>query len=106
MGHGSSQRRCGAGQACCGVCLAVQICASSESSVRARRPRSTDGVAPLAHRSPGTQTRYSAMKLVHAADIHLDSPMRGLARYDGAPVEQLRLATRVALANLVDLALE
>ncbi len=31
--------------------------------------------------------------------------MRGLAHYDGAPVAQLRLATRVALANLVDLAL-
>src|SRR3954452_20088141 len=46
------------------------------------------------------------MKLIHAADIHLDSPMRGLARYDGAPVEHLRLATRVALANLVDLALD
>ncbi len=46
------------------------------------------------------------MKLIHAADIHLDSPMRGLARYDGAPVEHLRLATRTALANLVDLAIE
>jgi DNA repair exonuclease SbcCD nuclease subunit len=46
------------------------------------------------------------MKLIHAADIHLDSPMRGLARYDGAPVEQLRLATRAALANLVDLAID
>lgn len=45
------------------------------------------------------------MKFIHAADIHLDSPMRGLARYDGAPVEHLRLATRVALGNLVDLAL-
>jgi len=46
------------------------------------------------------------MKLVHAADIHLDSPMRGLARYDGAPVDQLRLATRTALANLVDMSIE
>lgn len=46
------------------------------------------------------------MKLIHSADIHLDSPMRGLARYDGAPVERVRLATRVALANLVDLTLE
>jgi DNA repair exonuclease SbcCD nuclease subunit len=46
------------------------------------------------------------MKFVHSADIHLDSPMRGLARYDGAPVERLRLATRVALDNLVELAIE
>lgn len=46
------------------------------------------------------------MKLIHAADLHLDSPMVGLARYDGAPVEELRNATRRALANLVDTAIE
>ena len=42
---------------------------------------------------------------LHAADIHLDSPLRGLARYEGAPVEELRGATRRALENLVDIAL-
>ena len=26
------------------------------------------------------------MKFVHAADLHLDSPMRGLVRYEGAPL--------------------
>jgi DNA repair protein SbcD/Mre11 len=45
------------------------------------------------------------MKLVHAADIHLDSPMHGLAAYDTAPVGELRLATRRALRSLVDLCL-
>lgn len=45
------------------------------------------------------------MKLLHAADLHIDSPMRGLARYAGAPVEQMRGATRRAVENLVDLAL-
>jgi len=45
-------------------------------------------------------------KFIHAADIHLDSPLRGLARYEGAPVEALRGATRRALINLVELALE
>jgi exonuclease SbcD len=45
------------------------------------------------------------MKLVHAADIHLDSPMHGLAAYDGAPVDELRLASRRALRGLVDLCL-
>ncbi|HET6508549.1 MAG TPA: DNA repair exonuclease [Baekduia sp.] len=45
------------------------------------------------------------MKLVHAADIHLDSPMHGLAAYDGAPVEELRLAARRAFSGLVDLCL-
>jgi DNA repair exonuclease SbcCD nuclease subunit len=45
------------------------------------------------------------MKFIHTADIHLDSPMRGLEAYDGAPVDELRSATRRALKNLVDLAL-
>jgi len=47
----------------------------------------------------------SRWKFVHAADLHLDSPMRGLERYEGAPVEALRGATRRALENLVDLCL-
>jgi exonuclease SbcD len=35
-------------------------------------------------------------KFIHAADINLDSPdtLKGLQRYDGAPVENVRLATR------------
>lgn len=41
------------------------------------------------------------MKLFHAADIHLDSPLRGLDKKEGAPVERLRRATRGALENLV-----
>ncbi len=45
------------------------------------------------------------MKFVHSADIHLDSPLRGLERYEGAPVEEIRGATRGALRNLVDLCL-
>jgi DNA repair exonuclease SbcCD nuclease subunit len=45
------------------------------------------------------------VKLVHAADIHLDSPLRGLERYEGAPVEQIRGATRRAVENLVDMCL-
>jgi exonuclease SbcD len=44
-------------------------------------------------------------KFIHAADIHLDSPLRGLERYEGAPVEQIRLATREALVKLVDTAI-
>lgn len=41
------------------------------------------------------------MKFVHAADLHLDSPLTGLDRYEGAPVELLRSATRRAMENLV-----
>ncbi len=46
------------------------------------------------------------MKLVHAADLHLDSPLRGLESYDGAPVDEVRGATRRALENLVDLCVD
>lgn len=46
------------------------------------------------------------IRFLHAADLHLDSPLRGLERYEGAPVSQLRGATRRALENLVSLALE
>lgn len=44
------------------------------------------------------------MKFIHAADLHIDSPMQGLDRYEGAPVERLRGASRQALIGLVDLA--
>ena len=43
---------------------------------------------------------------IHCADIHLDSPLRGLEKYEGAPVERLRDASRRAFENLVDFALE
>lgn len=45
-------------------------------------------------------------KFVHAADIHLDSPLKRLDRYEGAPVEEIREATRRALENLVRLAVD
>ncbi|HHB92274.1 MAG TPA: DNA repair exonuclease [Thioploca sp.] len=44
------------------------------------------------------------MKFIHAADIHLDSPLRGLSRYDGAPIEQIQTATRRAFVKLIDFA--
>ena len=44
------------------------------------------------------------MRFLHASDLHLDSPLRGLDRYEGAPVARLRTATRAALERLVDLA--
>jgi len=46
------------------------------------------------------------IRFLHAADVHLDSPMRGLARYEGAPAQRLRVATRDAFSALVDLAIE
>jgi DNA repair exonuclease SbcCD nuclease subunit len=46
------------------------------------------------------------MKLVHAADLHIDSPLKGLSAHDGAPVERVREATRKAFRNLIDLCLK
>lgn len=42
---------------------------------------------------------------IHCADLHLDSPLRGLSARPDAPLEQIRGATRRALSNLVDLCL-
>src|SRR4051812_27729904 len=44
-------------------------------------------------------------QFLHAADIHLDSALRGLEQYEGAPVDAIRNATRRALENMVDLAI-
>jgi len=46
------------------------------------------------------------VRFVHCADLHLDSPLRGLERYEGAPAQEMREATRRSFANVVDLALE
>jgi DNA repair protein SbcD/Mre11 len=46
------------------------------------------------------------VRFVHAADLHVDSPLRGLDRYEGAPTERLRAATRRALENLVALCID
>lgn len=44
-------------------------------------------------------------RFIHAADIHLDSPLRGLGRYEGLPVEEIRRASRTAFDNLIRFAL-
>ena len=45
------------------------------------------------------------MKFLHAADLHIDSPLRGLSAYQGAPVDDIRGATRRAVENLVETAI-
>lgn len=45
------------------------------------------------------------MRFLHCADIHLDSPLRGLERYEGAPVEEVRGASRRAFENMIQHAL-
>ncbi len=48
----------------------------------------------------------SEFKFIHTADLHLDSPLKGLEQYEGAPVTEIREAARRALENLVELAIE
>jgi len=44
------------------------------------------------------------MKFIHCADIHLDTPLQGLAHYPGAPVDEIRNATRRAFEKVLDAA--
>ena len=45
----------------------------------------------------------ASFRFLHAADLHIDSPLRGLE--PDAPADRIRGATRAAYTNLVDLAL-
>ena len=51
------------------------------------------------------QVDWQTMKFLHAADLHIDSPLRGLSAYEGAPVAEMRGATRRAVENLVEAAI-
>lgn len=46
------------------------------------------------------------MKFIHCSDLHIDSPLLGLERYEGAPVEAMRSAPRAALKNIVEAAID
>jgi len=46
------------------------------------------------------------LKYIHAADIHLDSPLHGLSAYPDAPAAQLRNASREAFTRLIDAAID
>lgn len=45
------------------------------------------------------------MKFIHCADVHLDTPLQGLAQYEGAPVNEIRNSTRRAFEKVIDAAL-
>ena len=47
----------------------------------------------------------TSFRFVHTADIHLDSPLIGLAGQEGSAADRIRTATREAFENLVGLAL-
>jgi DNA repair exonuclease SbcCD nuclease subunit len=48
----------------------------------------------------------TTFRFIHTADIHLDSPLRGLAGYEGPAIECIRTATRQAFDNLISEAVD
>lgn len=48
----------------------------------------------------------TSFRFVHAADVHLDSPLRGLTGQEGAAADRIRTATRQAFENLVTQAIQ
>src|SRR5690606_1050772 len=67
---------------------------------RSVSPGARGGARPAA---PLARPERGLVKFVHAADLHLDSPLRGLPVYEGAPVDEIRGATRRACEILVEL---
>jgi DNA repair exonuclease SbcCD nuclease subunit len=53
-----------------------------------------------------TGEKMSLFRFVHAADIHLDSPLRGLSGQEGDNARRIQKATREALENLVTRSIE
>ena len=47
----------------------------------------------------------TSFRFIHTADVHLDSPLIGLAGQEGSAADRIRTATRGAFENLVGLAL-
>ena len=48
----------------------------------------------------------SGFRFIHSGDVHLDSPLKGLAGQEGAAAARIRTATRVAFSNLIDAAID
>jgi DNA repair exonuclease SbcCD nuclease subunit len=48
----------------------------------------------------------ASFRFLHAADIHLDSPLHGLAKYEGIQIDEVRGATRAAFDNLIRRAID
>lgn len=47
-----------------------------------------------------------SFRFIHTGDIHLDSPLKGLAGQQGAAAERIRTATRTAFESLISHAIE
>jgi DNA repair exonuclease SbcCD nuclease subunit len=50
--------------------------------------------------------RLTSFRFIHTADVHIDSPLIGLTRHEGAAADRIRSATREAFDNLIGQAIE
>jgi len=48
----------------------------------------------------------TSFRFIHTADVHIDSPLIGLTRHEGAVAERIRSATREAFDNLIGQAID
>ncbi|EEF26014.1 conserved hypothetical protein, partial [Ricinus communis] len=82
--------------------------ASLSSTRPAFRLESTSGIGgPMGARVDDPSfNRGVNMRFIHAADIHLDSPLHGLSAYADAPAAMLRNSTREAFSSLVATAID
>lgn len=55
--------------------------------------------------TPPPRTATEAFRFIHCADLHIDSPLKGLARVDPRYADWIRTATREAFKRLVDMAI-
>ena len=62
-------------------------------------------IAASIQRKPISGVPLTSFRFIHTADIHLDSPLIGLAGQEGSAADRIRTATREAFENLVGLAL-
>lgn len=77
------------------------------------RDRDETKIAALSNRQsivPTRDLRYTdavnTFRFLHAADIHLDSPLTGLGKFEEASAERIQGATREALESMVQFALD
>jgi exonuclease SbcD len=67
-----------------------------------------DDTVPLPdrHTEPPPRTADEAFRFIHCADLHIDSPLKGLRKIDPRYAEWIRAATRRSFIRLVDMAIE
>lgn len=61
---------------------------------------------PERHATPPPRSPGEAFRFIHCADLHLDSPFKGIRKVDPQQAPWIALATRRAFVRLVDMAID